>query len=177
MNPRSRIAFPLVGCLLGTAWLVLALATSPEILPSEERARPRSELSPPPPAASSWEPGTVRAVPLESAPPPELRLPDATAALDAPWPEPEDGESPPQVNEPIEPEQPQTAAWRHGKLVRITELLDRDVERLERERERAQARGDGAEARRLAVQLSRHRARLGSLRAETTVLAEEAREE
>ena len=92
-------------------------------------------------------------------------------------PESEEASSPPQENDPIEPEKPQTAVWRHEKLVRITELLDRDVERLDRERHAARARGDAAEAGRLAVQLARHRARLGSLRDETAAMAEAARRE
>lgn len=83
----------------------------------------------------------------------------------------------PQRNDPIEPEQPQTAEWKHGKLVRITEVLARDVERLEGELQAARGRGDAGEARRLEVQISRNRARLASLREETEALAKAAREE
>ena len=92
-----------------------------------------------------------------------------------PLPEPEHNE--PQVNDPIEPELPQTPEWRHGKLVRITELLGRDVERLEQERRAAEVRGDTAEARRLEVQLTRQRARLVALHEETEALAETIRRE
>jgi len=92
-------------------------------------------------------------------------------------PEPEVENPPPQQNDPIEPEKPQTAEWKHGKMVRISELVERDVERLEQERLTAEQRGDGEEARRLEVQLKRHRARLGKLRDETETLVEAARQE
>jgi hypothetical protein len=108
---------------------------------------------------------------VSPAPPASQELAAGEASLS------ESEEANPQENDPIEPEKPQTAAWRHEKLVRITELLDRDVARLEVERQAARSRGDEAESRRLAVLLTRHRARLGSLREETAVMAEAARQE
>jgi hypothetical protein len=88
-----------------------------------------------------------------------------------------DVEGPPQENDPIEPEKPQTAAWRHSKVVRITEVLGRDVARLEQERAQAEAQGNEAEVKRLDVMIARHRTRLGKLREEAAALAEAARNE
>ncbi|OJH36037.1 hypothetical protein [Cystobacter ferrugineus] len=175
MNPRFRFVVPLAACLVLGGTLLWALrdvssAPSPEMsaaVPSSSSpAVPEPSRSGPSPSASS---GAV----ANLAPTASQEL----AAREEPPPESGEESLPPQENDPIEPEKPQTAAWRHEKLVHITGLLDRDVERMEGERQAAQARGDDAEARRLAVQISRHRARLGSLREETAVMAEAARQE
>ncbi|WP_395853618.1 hypothetical protein [Cystobacter fuscus] len=174
MNPRFRVVVPLVACLVlgGTLWWSLrdvSSASSPEpsaAVPSAAAAASVPGPSESPPSA----PSRVAAGPASTAS-------QEFAAREASPPESGDADSPPQENDPIEPEQPQTAEWRHGKLVRITELLERDVDRLEVERQAASARGDEAESRRLAVQLARHRARLGSLREETAVVADAARQE
>jgi hypothetical protein len=84
---------------------------------------------------------------------------------------------PEQENDPIEPEKPQTAAWRHSKVVRISEVLRRDVARLEQERDHAEAQGNAAEVKRLDVVIARHQAHLGKLREEAAALAEAARNE
>ncbi len=172
MNPRARIAVPLVGGLLGAAWLMLALGTAPEVLPSSS-APLRVRSTPAPPPAVAWEPGTVRLMPPAPAlaAMPREALP-AMRAVPSPV-DTEDGAAPGE-NEAPAPELPQTPEWRHGKLARITDLLGRDVTRLELERKSAQARGDDVEARRLEVQLSRHRARLGALREERDALARAA---
>ncbi|WNG13663.1 hypothetical protein [Cystobacter fuscus] len=175
MNPRFRVVVPLAACLvLGgmLSWALRDVSSAPSPEPSAavpSAAAAASSVpgpSEPPPSA----PSSVAAGPASTAS-------QEFAAREESPPESGDAASPPQENDPIEPEQPQTAAWRHGKLVRITELLDRDVERLEAERQAASARGDEAESRRLVVQLARHRARLGSLREETAVVADAARQE
>ncbi|EPX59790.1 hypothetical protein D187_002534 [Cystobacter fuscus DSM 2262] len=175
MNPRFRVVVPLAACLVLGGTLEWALR--------DMSSAPSPETSLAVPSAS----GLPSSVPGPSVPSPSVESGAATgpapaasqalAAREEPPPESEEADSPPQENDPIEPEQPQTAAWRHEKLVRITQLLDRDVERLEAERQSASARGDETESRRLAVQLARHRVRLGSLREETAVMADAARQE
>ena len=175
MNPRFRFAVPLVACLVLGGTLLWAL-------------RDVSTASSPEPSAAAPSPSTSSpSVPGPSVPPASAQSTAAAgpapaasqdlAAMEKSPPESEGANALPQENDPIEPEQPQTAAWRHEKLVRITELLDRDVERLEAERQAARARGDEVESRRLAVQHARHRARLGSLREEPSVMAVAARQE
>lgn len=170
MNPRFRFVVPLAACLvLGGAlpWALRDMSSAPS--PETSAAAPSASAPPPSgPPASVGSGAAAGPAPAAS---------QALAAMEEPPPESEESDSPPQENDPIEPEKPQTAAWRHVKLVRITGLLERDVERLEAERQAARARGDEAEARRLAVQLARHRARLGSLREETVVMADAARQE
>jgi hypothetical protein len=83
----------------------------------------------------------------------------------------------PQVNDPIMPEQPQTARWRLGKTERISTLLARDVERLERDWEEAGARGDEAERRRLETLIQRQKGQLQRLRDEIQALTREAESE
>ncbi|ATB35076.1 hypothetical protein CYFUS_000488 [Cystobacter fuscus] len=179
MNPRFRVVVPLVACLVLGGTLLWALrdvssAPSPEAVAAAPSSSASSPSVPGPPmSGSSGSPPEGVGSAVGPAPIASQEL----AAGEASLPESEDANLPPQENDPIEPEQPQTAAWRHEKLVRITELLDRDVERLEAERQAASARGDEGESRRLAVQLTRHRARLGSLREETAVMADAARQE
>jgi hypothetical protein len=92
-------------------------------------------------------------------------------------PEPESPNPLPQVNDPIEPEKPQTARWRLGKTERITSLLAKDVERLEQERDAAGARGDDAERKRLDTVIQRHRDRMQKLKEEIQQLSLEAERE
>ena len=92
-------------------------------------------------------------------------------------PEPEVANAPPQQNDAIEPEQPQTARWKLEKTEHITALLGRDVERLEREREEAESRGDKAPRRTGGHAAPAHRVRLDELREEARTLAEAARNE
>jgi hypothetical protein len=90
---------------------------------------------------------------------------------------PESPNPPPQVNDPIQPEKPQTARWKLGKTQHITELLSRDVERLESERDAAGTRGDAAERQRLDTEIQRHRQRLVGLRQEIQDLSQQAENE
>jgi hypothetical protein len=89
-------------------------------------------------------------------------------------PEPESPNPLPQVNDPIEPEKPQTARWRLGKTERITTLLARDVARLEQERARAEASGNKEEQQRLDTLIRRNQERLRKLREEISKLSGEA---
>lgn len=134
-------------------------APAPEPVPEQDVARARAEPVPP------------RA---------EAREPEATVVATGPGdsvPEPEVENAPPQQNDPIAPELPQTAQWRLEKTAHITALLGRDVERLEREREQAEARGDERRSQQLQRLLQRHRARLHELSQELVELKEAAQEE
>jgi hypothetical protein len=182
MNSRSRIVPPLAAALLlGAALALRFLALAPDAEPEvrESPAVKEATVVAPSPAPVSPTATPAKPEPVKA----EARGAEARPATVVPFgpgdvvPEPEVENAPPQENDPIEPEKPQTAAWKHGKLVRITELLGRDVERLEQERLAAEKRGDAAEAKRLEVQLSRHRARLGTLREETAAMAEAASHE
>jgi hypothetical protein len=84
---------------------------------------------------------------------------------------------PPQENDAITPEKPQTARWRLQKTEHITALLGRDVERLERERQEADTRGDDARREQLETLLQRNRTRVQELRAEIQELSEAAKNE
>ncbi|QRN98207.1 hypothetical protein JRI60_03815 [Archangium violaceum] len=185
MNNRSRFVPPLAaGLLLGSALALRFLWPMPEAGSSTRQPPPSVAVS----TSTASEPAPVPSVTAAAKPEP-VKLetqaqvgegPRATVVPIGPGdvvPEPEVANPLPQENDPIEPEKPQTAAWRHEKMVRVTELLGRDVERLEQERKAAQTRGDETEARRLAVQLTRHQARLGKLREETEALKEAARQE
>ena len=167
MDSRSRFALAVTVTVVGAVGLVLALVTSPDVLPRESPPAPRTALSRPAvasasPRAEAVASAAVRAPAAQGVPPASEGSSQAVSAEEAP------------ENDPILPELPQTPEWRHGKLVRITSLLERDVTRLEAERERARARGDADEARRLEVQVLRHRARLESLRAESAALGSAA---
>jgi len=187
MMSRSRFLLPLGAALmLGTALVLHLLVSVPE--PEAAPVAPVSPVTvaPPPvtPASAPTNPEPVKAQGVQEAPGERVvATEDGRRATVVPIqpgdevPEPEVENPPPQQNDPIEPEKPQTAEWKHGKTVRISELLERDVERLEEERLAAEKRGDGEEAKRLEVQLKRHRARLGKLREETETLAEAARQE
>ncbi|WP_257451423.1 hypothetical protein [Archangium lipolyticum] len=183
MNNRSRWVPPLAaGLLLGTALALRFLWPVPEATGTSKRKAPPVEVSKAPePARVSPITGPAKPEPVKPEAPEQaaegLRATVVPIGPGDVVPEPEVENPLPQENDPIEPEKPQTAAWRHEKMVRITELLGRDVERLEQERAAARTRGDEAEARRLEVQLTRHRARLGKLREETVALEEAARKE
>lgn len=85
--------------------------------------------------------------------------------------------APPQQNDPIAEELPQTARWKLEKTEHITTLLGRDVTRLEGERQEARARGDKARVEQVDALLLRHRVRLDELREEARALTEAARSE
>jgi cell division septation protein DedD len=109
----------------------------------------------------------------------EARAPAATVVALGPGdvaPEPEVENPPPQQNDAITPELPQTPQWRLEKTTHITALLGRDVERLERELEQAEARGDERRSQQLGTLIQRHRARLHELREELRELGEVVKE-
>jgi hypothetical protein len=134
----------------------MASATEPVPAPEKAAARTRAE----PVLASSEAQATVVALgPGDVAPEPEVEG------------------APPQENDAIAPELPQTAQWRLEKTTRVTALLGRDVERLEREREDAEARGDERRSAQLQMLLVRQRARLHELREEIQELSEAAKQE
>lgn len=183
MNNRSRFLPPIAAALLlGAALTLRFLWPKPDEAPSVKdvsRATVSASYAPvaslsAPAAPRTVKPAEPRVVEAPQAPPRATVVPLGPG--DVP-PEPEVANPPPQQNDPIEPEKPQTAAWKHEKMVRLTQVMTRDVARLEQERQDAESRGDSAEARRLAVQISRHQARLGQLHEQTTALAEEARQE
>ncbi|WP_375768685.1 hypothetical protein [Archangium gephyra] len=185
MNNRSRFLLPLgAALLLGAALVLRFLLTGPEATAPAATA-PSMTASPASTAASESSPAAVRGQPsaLVKSEPRAVVSSEGRGATVVPTgpgdevPEPEVENAPPQQNDPIKPELPQTAEWKHGKLVRITELMERDVERLEEERAVAEANGDKEEAKRLEVQLSRHRARLTKLNEETAALAGQASQE
>jgi outer membrane biosynthesis protein TonB len=184
MKSRSLLFLPLgAALLLGAAVALHFLLSEPE---PEAAAAWASPVTVAPPATAATAPTNPEPVKAPQAQAPVARVEVTQAGERATVvpiqpgdlvPEPEVENPPPQQNDPIEPEKPQTAAWKHGKMVRMSELLERDVDRLEEERLAAEKRGDGEEAKRLEVQLRRHRARLGKLREETETLAETARQE
>ncbi|AKJ08253.1 hypothetical protein ATI61_12642 [Archangium gephyra] len=183
MNNQSRFLLPLGAALLLGAALVLHFLLSGPVAGAPAGTPPATTVSPGSPSAST--PAVMRAqpaAPVKSGPDAVVTSEGRGATVVPPGPgdevpEPEVENAPPQQNEPIEPEKPQTAEWKHGKLVRITELLTRDVERLEAERAVAEAKGDKEEAKRLGIQLSRHRARLEKLHEQTAALAGQASQE
>lgn len=182
MNNRSRVLLPLGAALLLGAALVLRLfLTGPEVTASAGTPPPTTVS----PSASVSAPAAPRAQP----PAPVKSEPHAVASSEGRAatvvpigpgdvvPEPEVENAPPQQNDPIEPEKPQTPEWKHGKLVRMTELMERDVERLEEERLVAEANGNTEEAKRLQVQISRSRASLMKLHEQRAGLAGEVSQE
>ncbi|WP_043410548.1 hypothetical protein [Archangium violaceum] len=186
MNNRSRVLLPLGAALvLGAALMLRFVPTGPQAVAPPAGAPPPMKVAPSAPSASISVPAAARerlAEKVKSSPGAGVTSEGrgATVVPIGPGdvvPEPEVANPLPQRNEPIEPEKPQTAEWKHGKLVRITELRTRDLERLEEERAAAEASGNKEEARRLAVQLSRHRARLEELHKQTADLAGQASQE
>ncbi|HEX5749917.1 MAG TPA: hypothetical protein VFZ09_27045 [Archangium sp.] len=184
MNNRSRFLLPLGAALLLGAAVVVHFLLSGPVASAPAGTSPAPTGSPAAGSTAVSTPGAVRtqrAGPAKSEP--DVVASEGRSATVVPLgpgdvvPEPEVENAPPQRNDPIEPEKPQTAEWKHGKLVRISELMARNVERLEEERAAAEANGDKEEAKRLAVQLSRHRARLEMLNKQTAALAGQASQE
>ncbi|WP_242588820.1 hypothetical protein [Corallococcus macrosporus] len=172
MRNRERVMLGGVGVLVAALVAVLLL------WPAREEHSPSAA-----PAAREAGPVTAaqvapkRAVPVrtpEPAPRPATVVPPAPG--DVP-PEPEVANAPPQANDPIVEEQPQTARWKLEKTEHIATLLGRDVSRLEGERQEAKARGDQVRVGQVDALLQRHRVRLGELREEARTLAEAARNE
>ncbi|SEM46875.1 hypothetical protein SAMN05444354_11768 [Stigmatella aurantiaca] len=173
------------GALAGTTLLLASgfiLFSRPPPRPPPPDAGPSAAPAPPPPAAPAAR--TARPPPQAPAAPSVTAEhdshPHATVVPLGPEdevPELESSHPLPQENDPIEPERPQTARWRLGKTERITELLERDVQRLERERDEARARGDAGERQRLDILIRREQARLTSLREEISKLAAQAASE
>ncbi|MBF5041621.1 hypothetical protein FGE12_04420 [Aggregicoccus sp. 17bor-14] len=79
-------------------------------------------------------------------------------------------------NDPIEPELPQTPAWKLEKTAHVRELMDRQVARLEAERQAAVAAGKPEDAKRLEVAVARAQRRLGHLQEEIAKLQAQAQE-
>jgi hypothetical protein len=186
MKTRSRFVLPLAAALLlGAALVVRFFLSSPEVEPSPvvgsssvkaSSAQAPAASEPVARASAAAKPEPVKAAETSAT----LAEGPATVVPVGPGdvvPEPEAENNPTQPNDPIEPEKPQTAAWKHEKTVHMTKLLDRDVERLDGERQAALSRGDDAEAKVLEVQIARYRARLGKLREEAAALSEAARAE
>jgi hypothetical protein len=183
MNNRSRFLLPLGAALLLGAALVLRF-----FLPSEPRAGAPAGTPPmtvSPGSASGSAPATPRArasAPVKSGTD-AVTSSEGRGATEVPIgpgdvvPEPEVANPLPQQNDAIAPEKPQTAEWKRGKLVRMSELMARDVERLEEERAVAEANGNKEEAKRLEIQLSRHRANLEKLHEQTAALEGQASQE
>jgi hypothetical protein len=183
MNNRSRMVPPLAAVLLlGAALTLRFLWPRPDVEPSLKdmsRGTVSASSAPGAPVSAQAAPAAVKPAEPRVAEAPKAP-PNATVVPLGPGdvpPEPEVANPPPQQNDPIEPEKPQTAAWKHEKMVRLTQVMTRDVARLEQERQDAESRGDSAEAKRLAVQIARHQARLGQLNEQTAALAEAARQE
>ncbi|HZI12459.1 MAG TPA: hypothetical protein VE153_18895 [Myxococcus sp.] len=162
---------------LVTVWLWPESAVAPvAVLPGMPVAPATRPPAPEPEPARVAAAAPVEATPV--APGPEA--PAATVVALGPGdavPEPEVANPPPQVNDAIEPELPQTPQWRLEKTAHVTMLLGRDVERMEREREQAEARGDDARGEELELLIRRNRARLHELREEMRELSDAIREE
>lgn len=175
MSSRRQWVLPLAaGVLLAAGVSVLWPRSRPE-----EPARQELRQAPAPARVAGPQPVAVE--PVREARPEAAVEPAAAVSRPAeewegPRQHPEQGAAP-HENDPVEPELPQTAAWRHGKVVRMVELLGRDVVRLEQEQQQAAARGEAEEAKRLGWMVARQRARVEELRQEAAALAEQARSE
>ncbi|MBN8470461.1 hypothetical protein JYJ95_28475 [Corallococcus exiguus] len=173
MRNRERV-------MLGSAAVLVAALIAVALWPSREASAPAS-VSPVPSAGSgpvtAAQVSPKRAVPVRT---PDPAPPHATVVPPSPGdvpPEPEVANAPPQQNDPIEEEKPQTARWKLEKTEHIATLLGRDVSRLEGERQEAKSRGDKARVDQVDALLQRHRVRLDELREEARTLAEAARNE
>ncbi|RKH40873.1 hypothetical protein D7X55_24495 [Corallococcus sp. AB049A] len=163
MRNRERV-------MLGSAGVLVAALVAVMLWPAREAASP----TPPVPAAQV---SPNPAVPVRT-PDPAPR--HATVVPPSPGdvpPEPEVANAPPQANDAIPEELPQTARWKLEKTEHIATLLGRDVSRLEGERQEAKARGDKTRVDQVDALLQRHRVRLNELREEARTLAEAARDE
>ncbi|WP_228560933.1 MULTISPECIES: hypothetical protein [Myxococcus] len=173
-----RIRYRLI--LTGAGVLAVALGAvefwpqpEPEPLPAALLAM----AVPPPPPPPAQPP---RMVPVKAhtvappAPAPRQETPQVTVARMAPEPmvpEPEVSFPPPEDNDDIEPELPQTAQWELEKTARLAALVERDVVRLAREREAAAAQGDVRRGEQLDVLLQRNLEQLRELHDEVRRLA------
>ncbi|WP_375755909.1 hypothetical protein [Corallococcus exercitus] len=174
MRNRERVMLGSAGVLVAALVAVLLLWPAREA-PSPSAASPVPNAGPGPVTAAQVAP--KRAVPVRT---PDPAPPHATVVPPAPGdvpPEPEVANAPPQANDPIVEEQPQTARWKLEKTEHIATLLGRDVSRLEGERQEAKARGDRVRVEQVDALLQRHRVRLDELREEARTLAEAARNE
>ncbi|AKQ70527.1 hypothetical protein A176_007439 [Myxococcus hansupus] len=117
-------------------------------------------LPPPPPPPAPPRRVPVRAVEAVTPPPPPPReTPQVSVARMPPEPmipEPELSHPPPQYNDDIEPELPQTAQWELDKTARLAALVERDVVRLAREREDAVMQGDYQRSEQIDAMLQRN---------------------
>ncbi|CAM3826668.1 hypothetical protein G4177_00875 [Corallococcus sp. ZKHCc1 1396] len=173
MRRRERVM------LLGGAGLVVAGVLAVALLTSQETGAPtdRPPELPSPPRVVATEVAPPRTAPVRPAAP---RTPEATVVPPAPGdvpPEPEVEGAPPQPNDPIVEELPQTARWKLEKTEHVASLLGRDVARLEGEKQEARARGDTVRVEQVEALLQRHRVRLEELREEARSLTEAARNE
>jgi hypothetical protein len=163
--------------VVGAVILAIGFLTEREAPAPPSGAPPRNQVPTPVRAA---EVTPKPAMPSRRPGPPEPAPPGATVVPLGPGdvpPEPEVADAPPQDNDAIPEELPQTARWKLGKTEHITTLLGRDVERLETERREAQARGDAERVGQLDRLLKRHRLRLEELKEEARALGEAARNE
>lgn len=172
-----RIRYRLI--LTGAGVLVVALGAvefwpQPEPLPAALLAM--AVPPPPPPPAPP-----ARVVPVKAptvappAPAPQQEAPQVMVARMAPEPmvpAPEVSFPPPQDNDDIEPELPQTAQWELEKMARLAALVERDVVRLAREREDAMAQGDVQRGEQIDALLQRNLGQLRELHDEVRRLAE-----
>ncbi|WP_237078980.1 hypothetical protein [Myxococcus xanthus] len=174
-----RIRYRLI--LTGAGVLAVALGAvefwpqpEPEPLPAALLA-----MAVPPPAPPAPPPRVVPVNAHEVAPPapaPRQEVPRVTVARMAPEPavpEPEVSFPPPQDNDDIEPELPQTVQWELEKMARLAALVERDVVRLAREREDAVAQGDVQRGEQIDALLQRNLGQLRELHDEVRRLAEE----
>lgn len=170
---KTRLVLPFLASVLVLAALGLLLWPAPR--PAEPSPEDAAAVEPAVQAAVGALASPARAAPAPAAAPVQSVATSATITDGAP---PADlPEDPPSVNDPLPPEQPQTAAWRLEKTERMQALVARHVERLEQERAEALARGDRARAESLAVRVERERRRNDALRADAARLAQEARGE
>lgn len=181
MKNRNRLMLVAGVALVGALSWVLTWGTPPPGVPTEREVAeaPPAPVPPPAPQASlKAAPVVPHAEPVPEAP--GEQLPPATVVALRPGdvaPEPEVENPPPQENDEIQPELPQTAQWRLEKTTHISALLGRDVERLEREREAADGRENTERVRQLDAMIQRQRGRLVSLREELRTLTEAAAKE
>ncbi|MFP2959219.1 hypothetical protein ACLEPN_15590 [Myxococcus sp. 1LA] len=165
MRIRYRLILGGAGVLAGAlSTVALWPVPAPAPLPATVLAEP--VVVPPPAPPPEPPPMPRQTVPVNAAevpaPVPRRDEPQVTVARMAQEaPEPEDSMPPPQDNDDIEPELPQTVQWELEKTARLAALVERDVVRLAREREDALAHGDVQRGEQLDVLLQRN---LGQLR-------------
>ncbi|WAM26155.1 hypothetical protein [Myxococcus sp. NMCA1] len=151
---------PLPAALLAMAVPPPPPAQPPRIVPAKAHS-----VAPPAPAPRQEAPqvSVARMAPEPVVSEPEVPEPEV--------PEPEVSFPPPEDNDDIEPELPQTAQWELEKTARLAALVERDVVRLAREREAAAAEGDVRRGEQLDVLLQRNLEQLRELHDEVRRLA------